>query len=230
MPRENCQYSYLEGAAIEGHHIACVEELLRVPEIPDVADLRNCMDLTGLLTADIISMLVEHRANIEARTAHSGLLVSKAGSEKVNGPYQQVGEYCGRPLYENLFGAVVYCKGWWKIALSRANMEETEDRPSTEEKEPLGDLTEPPTGQWTLSGGRREDGPSPPPAPIIQWIARAGQAADSRVQSSEMQCELRVSSVGLHPMMEKSIVMMKRMIMLKMMSDSQHDDDDDDSS
>ena len=27
---------------------------------------------------DIISMLVEHRANIEARTAHSGLLVSKA--------------------------------------------------------------------------------------------------------------------------------------------------------
>lgn len=180
------------GAAIEGHHIACVEELLRVPEIPDVADLRNCMDLTGLLTAvqagntDIISMLVEHRANIEARTAHSGLLVSKAGSEKVNGPYQQVGEYCGRPLYENLFGAVVYCKGWWKIALSRANMEETEERFIYSAPAPHEDLTEPPTGQWTLSGGRREDGPSPPPAPIIQWIARAGQAATPLLLATQL--------------------------------------------
>ena len=25
------------------------------------------------------------------------------------------------------FAFVRYCKGWWKIALSRANMEETED-------------------------------------------------------------------------------------------------------
>ncbi|CAE6921125.1 kidins220b [Symbiodinium sp. KB8] len=180
------------GAAIEGHHISCVEELLRIPEIPDVADLRNCMDLTGLLTAvqagntDIISMLVEHRANIEARTAHSGLLVSKAGSEKVNGPYQQVGEYCGRPLYENLFGAVVYCKGWWKIALSRANMEETEERFIYSAPAPHEDLTEPPTGQWTLSGGRREDGPSPPPAPIIQWIARAGQAATPLLLATQL--------------------------------------------
>ncbi|CAE7622575.1 HCc2 [Symbiodinium sp. CCMP2456] len=180
------------GAAIEGHHIACVEELLRIPEIPDVADLRNCMDLTGLLTAvqagntDIISMLVEHRANIEERTAHSGLLVSKAGSEKVNGPYQQVGEYCGRPLYENLFGAVVYCKGWWKIALSRANMEETEERFIYSAPAPHEDLTEPPTGQWTLSGGRREDGPSPPPAPIIQWIARAGQAATPLLLATQL--------------------------------------------
>ena len=64
------------------------------------------------------------RRNQALRCSESG----QAGSEKVNGPYQQadcrqsyskstsdeceydtfqVGEYCGRPLYENLFGAVV---------------------------------------------------------------------------------------------------------------------------
>ncbi|CAK9086930.1 Ankyrin-2 (ANK-2) (Ankyrin-B) (Brain ankyrin) (Non-erythroid ankyrin) [Durusdinium trenchii] len=178
------------GAAIERHHLQCVEAIL---EIPEVANLRNCMDLTGLLTAvqagnvEIIELLVQHKANLEARTAHSGLLVSKAGCAKVNGPYQQVGEFRGRPLYENLFGAVMYCRDWWKIGLSRDAIDSETERFFYSMPAPHEETAEPPMGQWTTDGTRREaDNIVPMPPPKVEWISRAGQAATPLLLAAQL--------------------------------------------
>eukprot|EP00435_Cladocopium_sp_Y103_P038677 s254_g10.t1 len=184
------------GAAIERHHLPCVEAIL---EIPDIANERNCMDFTGVVTAvqagdmEIIEMLVAHKANLEVRTAHSGLLVSKAGCEKVNGPYQQVGEFRGRPLYQNLFGAVMYCKGWWKIGLSRETMGESDEQTEQTERflysmpAPHEETAEPPVGQWTIDHARHEgDGMVQMPPPKVEWIARAGQAATPLLLAAQL--------------------------------------------
>lgn len=183
------RYADALGASIGRGQSECIQLLL---EHRDSAELRNCIGFTALLTAvqagnaEAIALLVERHGDIEARTERSGLMVLGAGRAHVNGAYQEVGELNGRPLYANAYGVVVYCDGWWKIADSREAAEKG-DAHIYSMPAPHYSSPEPPVGQWTLDGHRPvPNTPAPVPAPSLERLAEAGQAATPLLLSAQL--------------------------------------------
>ncbi|CAK9086859.1 Ankyrin-2 (ANK-2) (Ankyrin-B) (Brain ankyrin) [Durusdinium trenchii] len=129
------------GAAIERHHLQCVEAIL---EIPEVANLRNCMDLTGLLTA-------VQAGNVE--------------------PWQEEVSMKSTALTDIKKHFAVHFAERFFYSMP-APHEET---------------AEPPMGQWTTDGTRREaDNIVPMPPPKVEWISRAGQAATPLLLAAQL--------------------------------------------
>lgn len=183
------QYADALGTAVGRGQAECIDFLLATR---DCAELRNCIGFTALLTAvqagnvEAIALLIGRGADMEARTERSGLMVMGAGRVHINGPYQDVGELNGRPLYANAYGAVVYCDGWWKIADSKEAAERG-DAHLYSMPAPHYSSPEPPVGQWTLDGHRPvPNTPAPVPAPSLERLSEAGQAATPLLLAAQL--------------------------------------------
>merc|ERR1719183_735374 len=97
---------------------------------------------------EAIPTLLKHGAQLESSLT-SGMLVSGAKIASINGVYQPVGDFEGKPYYQNAKGAVMYCKEWWKIAESRSELGKAwyYSMPA-----PRSDTPEPTPGLWTTHG------------------------------------------------------------------------------
>lgn len=156
-------------AAIEQRKGDCMQRILQHSE--GVVHFANSFGFPALLTAvqtnnsQVVPLLLECKAELES-TLTSGLFVSGAGIAKTNGSYQIVGEFEGKPYYQNGSGAVMFCKGWWKIAGQRSGLGKVWYYSMPE---PRTETAEPPPGLWTTFGCDNSV-VNPMPAPAVRSL------------------------------------------------------------